>query len=276
MDDRNSNESKRRRDESTTSPKQHTRFDQEDNGVDDVQIDPSNDEAGQPSSSSAGVSKSSKRRKRKRKHTPADKKGGTTTGSSSGNKIFNGLMVALSTLESSQQQSNTTTDNSKDAADNDPYNYKSIKNQLQTLGATLSPQVHKRVHYLIATDGAVQNLTRRVRQALKRNVDIVDVAWVKECQEKEKRVDVANYLRNDLAESLLAEKEKEKKGKGANKKTDEGEGSDVPGEDNAGWSAPIQLDCCCVCHENGDDNCPWCINCNLTLARKANQCFPVK
>lgn len=139
-----------------------------------------------------------------------------------------------------------------------------LKQLLQSLGATISPQVHKRVNYLISTDSAVQNLTQRVRQAIKRKVDVVDVAWVKECREKGRRVEVDNYLCNELVECLVAEKEKRDRG---SKKICTS--IDVVQIDGAGWSTPVHLDCCCVCHENGDDDCPWCTDCNITLARKA-------
>ncbi len=150
-----------------------------------------------------------------------------------------------------------------DTGDDPHQNYKMLKQLLQSLGATISPQVHKRVHYLISTDSAVQNLTQRVRQAVKRKVDVVDVAWVKECREKGRRVKVDNYLCNDLVECLVAEKEK--RDKESNKICTS---SDVIQVENAGWSTPVNLNCCCVCHENGDNDCPWCTDCNITLARK--------
>ena len=50
--------------------------------------------------------------------------------------------------------------------------------------------------------------------------------------------------------------------------TDGGYDSDIPQDDNRGWSTPVQLDCCCVCHENGDDNCPWCTDCNINVSKK--------
>ena len=164
-------------------------------------------------------------------------------------------------------------------------NNKTLKQTLISHGATISPQVHKKVHYLIATDSAIQNLTQRVRQAYKRNVDIVHVNWIDECIKKKNttkkcsRVDVESYICNELVKTLIDEKEREKKKqKTSDGGGDDGNASDIPAEDNNGWSTPIELDCCCVCHENGDDNCPWCTGpentCNLTLARlaKKQQC----
>ncbi len=118
--------------------------------------------------------------------------------------------------------------------------------------------------------------TQRVRQAYKRNVDIVDVAWVTECIDVGKIVDVGKYICNKEVGCWIAEKEKEKEKKmkkAANCKSSVGDCDDKePDIDEegieGGWSTPIQLDCCCVCHENGDDACPWCVDCNLTIARK--------
>ena len=212
-----------------------------------------------------------RRNKRKRKHHSTagpNKNNEDTTATTSRNvSIFNGLVVALSALESKHDPKNevATATATVDETGGDPYqNYKMLKQLLQSLGATISPQVHKRVNYLISTDSAVQNLTQRVRQAIKRNVDVVDVAWVKECREKGRRVEVDNYLCNELVECLVAEKEKRDRG---SKKICTS--IDVVQIDGAGWSTPVHLDCCCVCHENGDDDCPWCTDCNITLARKA-------
>ena len=228
--------------------------------------------------------KKKKNRKRKRNHISANTD--TTTKNvkqtTSCNKhLFNGLILAISTLES--KQTNNTTSSSTTTIKDSSINNKTLKQTLTSHGATISPQVHKKVHYLIATDSAIQNLTQRVRQAYKRNVDIVNVDWIDECikknTEKCNRVDVESFLCNELVKTLIDEKEKEKKKqKTSDGGGDDGNTSDIPTEDTNGWSTPIELDCCCVCHENGDDNCPWCTGpentCNLTLARlaKKQQC----
>jgi len=266
-----SNHAKRRKDGGTTS---HIRFDQEDDDTETGMM--SSDSPTPRCSHDAYTSKKDKppKNKRKRNHPAATSKGGSAKCSK---RIFNGLIVAISTLESKQTNTNNGDCTDKDS-DDDPYqNYKALKNLLQSHGATISPQVHKRVHYLISTEAAVQNLTQRVRQALKRDVDIIDVAWVKECKGDNKRMDVQDHLCNELAQCLMAEKEKEKRMKSTKEdkvkgdKAGRGECSDAIEDENSGWSTPVQLDCCCVCHENGDDNCPWCTvagsECNLTLER---------
>jgi hypothetical protein len=216
------------------------------------------------------------KRKRKRHPTtrPNDDDEVTTAPRGDGN-FFNGLIVALSALESKHE--NLTDDiasaGSDSVAVDDPCrNYKTLKRLLLTHGATISPQVHKRVHYLISTERAVRNLTQRVRQARKRNVDVVDVSWVRDCRMTGTRLDIDKYLRNDLVKCLLAEKKERDEGY-TRKICAGGSGDDVVHDmdDNAGWSKPVELDCCCVCHENGDDACPWCTGsqeCNLTSARK--------
>ena len=129
-------------------------------------------------------------------------------------------------------------------------NTKALKSLLQSLGATVSPQVHKRVHYLISTDSAIQNLTQRVRQAFKRNVDIIDIEWVTKCREKNARVNADNYLCNELVQCLMEEKEREKrKTLASDGIVGEEDSGDIPDQSSAGWTKPIELDCCCVCHE---------------------------
>lgn len=213
------------------------------------------------SSQAAGkeeVNKATKERKRKRSSASSSS---TPQQTSADRAIFNGLILAVSTLESKM--------NDTDKEDNiETYNnYKTLTSIIKSNGATISPQVHKRVHYLVCTQQALNNLTQRVRQALKRNVEIIDVDWIKQCVGNGSRVGADNYLLNDVARELIKVKENEN----VSVKTKDGYESDIPDENAAGWSEPIELDCCCVCHENGDDNCPWCTDCNLNKKCKASE-----
>ena len=208
------------------------------------------------------ANKATKERKRKR---PSASSSSTPQETSA---IFNGLILAISTLESKVVNATICTTKEEEDTIETYSNYKTLSSIIKSNGATISPQVHKRVHYLVCTQQAVNNLTQRVRQALKRNVDIVDVDWIKQCVENGSRADADEYLRNDVARELMTVKEKEKQAFVTN---NGGYESDVPDENAAGWSEPIQLDCCCVCHENGDDNCPWCTDCNLNKKNKTEE-----
>lgn len=218
----------------------------------------------------------SRRNKRKRQNpstatadTASSKEEISSTATSScEKKLFNGLTLAISINQNNNMQ---TTDG--DVSIMKSTNQKSLKQTLKLHGATISPQIHKRVHYLICSNNAIQNITRPVRQAYKRNVDIVNVDWVNKCVTMNTRVNADDYICNDLVGKLIDEKEKEKNLPESG--IDDGYKSDaLPDEETTGWSTPIQLDCCCVCHENGDFKCPWCTgeqSCNLTLARLAKK-----
>lgn len=272
--------------------KQHIRFDdsQEKEVADHQEKKDDGIVTTSSTSSKEMFSSKSQKRKKKRKRTASTTTTTTTPSSDDNNKmIFNGLILALSTDNKVHQSNNNdsgnpstkscstnTTPNNNNNNNNEEDQYetlKSLKSLLQSHGATISPQVHKRVHYLICTSSAITNLTQRIRQAIKRNVDIVSVDWVRRCIEEDRRVDVTEYICNEKVREIMLEKERDEvKSKGGNKNegngASEGYESDIPQDDNNGWSEPIQLDCCCVCHENGDDNCPWCTDCNINLAKK--------
>ena len=41
---------------------------------------------------------------------------------------------------------------------------------------------------------------------------------------------------------------------------------------DVGWSEPVSLDCCCVCHDDDRDDCKWCCGenmCNVNLRKLA-------
>ena len=235
------------------------------------------------SNSNKGDDRNSKR-KRKRSITSdecTNSSTTTTTLNNSASCLFHGLTMAISTLESKQNEVNNETTFSS----NDEYhNYKTLKHILQSHGVAISSQVHKRVHYLIVTDTAVQYLTQRVRQAYKRNVTIVYISWIQECIRLGKLVNVDTHVCNDVVESLINEK------KAINGSTDKAvvvvaaaaaaASKMTENTNTTRWSSPILLDCCCACHDenNGDDghnNCPWCVkkfgahvDCNIITLEK--------
>lgn len=201
------------------------------------------------------------KKKRKRSHTPTSKKSDEEPIDSTTKKLFNGLTMSISTLESKETQVESG------------QSMKSVKQTLISQGAMIAPQVHKRVRCIICTPQAIENLTQRVRQALKRGVDIVDIKWLNDSVRRGKRLEVDGYLRNDLARALMAEKKEQDDIRQRANNIDE---VHIPDHATGGWSEPIELDCCCVCHENGDFNCPWCTNpdCNVySRMRKAGK-FP--
>ena len=232
--------------------------------------------------------------KRKRKHsstsdectnTNINSTTTTTTLNSSNNMIFHGLTIAISTLESKQTNgvNNNETTTSSSYSNDEYHNYKTLKHILQSCGATIASQVHKRVHYLIVTDTAVQYLTQRARQAYKRNVTIVYISWIQECIRLGKLVNVDTHVCNDVVESLINEK------KAITGSTDKAvvaaaaaASKTTLNTNTTRWSSPILLDCCCACHDenNGDDghnnnNCPWCVkkfgahvDCNIITLEK--------
>jgi len=137
------------------------------------------------------------------------------------------------------------------------------------------------VFAVICNQSAVTQLTQRVRKAIKKKHSlIIDVEWIKQCQIQQCRVDHEQYLLTDLALEVMEKRSD-------NNKSEEQAANVGISNDNEmivlekcsdndqmslhlteGWSAPVTLDCCCVCHETNRDDCKWCVDCNVTLARK--------
>ena len=176
--------------------------------------------------------------------------------------ILNGLTLAVTTLDKKRE------DNSSAAQ----LSWKNTIDKCKQNGAAITSQVHKRVHALIVGNAAVRNSTQRVRKALKLGIPIVDIGWIEACIKDGNRVDWADYSRNDEAKKAADAKKKASAAVASG-----AEGCDVKfdvSNDDAnavsGWSEAVELDCCCVCHENGDLECPWCTGekkCNLTKKR---------
>ena len=154
-----------------------------------------------------------------------------------------GMIIAVSTLDV-RGKSHTDSESS----------YKAIADLCQSLGASVTGQLHRRVSCLVCNPTAVNNATQRVRKAVKKNVPLVDVEWIRQCREQEKCVDLEPFRLDNVAVQVIESRPVES--------------SDAvyttPNEDElpaSVWSEPASLGCCCVCHENGDANCPWCTGC---------------
>lgn len=138
--------------------------------------------------------------------------------------------------------------------------------------------MHKKVFAVICNQSAVTQLTQRVRKAVKKkHALLIDVEWVRQCKIQCSRVDYEEYLLTELAETNIENRNNKIKSKekskfdGHQKSGDNGDVEEKLILPDAGWTEPIALDCCCVCHETDRDDCKWCVDCSVTLARKARQ-----
>jgi hypothetical protein len=197
-----------------------------------------------------GKCRSNNRKRKRYSVKDSEEHGGSTEGKSKRNRKggpFQGMILAVSTL------------NVKGRAHTDAQSsYKAISDLCRTLGASVTGQLHKRVIFLICNRSAVEHATQRVRKAFKRKVPLVDVAWVRQCHEEGKRMDHSDYCLDALASQFIESRIVD---------TADIDGVDVDETPESAWSEPTCLGCCCVCHENGDDKCPWCSQCDVNMAK---------
>jgi hypothetical protein len=217
-----------------------------------------------------------------------------------------GIVVAVSTLQNSEHQDPPSSEQKNDAATLSssssssaaaaaaaaaaPASYQSLSQMCRDLGATVSGQVHKRLHCVIATPAAIHHRTQRVRKANQRSVPLVDVDWIQQCQRQNQCLDLKPFLlllldpsssssssfslqpsssTTSASSSKETKKDKKstKKQKGEEAQDDNDNTSDpvesllMESNSSSGcWSEPVDCGCCCVCHENGtEQECPWCM-----------------
>ena len=128
----------------------------------------------------------------------------------------------------------------------------------------MTGQVHKKVFAVICNRSAVTQLTQRVRKAIKKGfVHLIDVEWIKQCKLEGQCVKHEEFLLTEDAKNFIEKRAKIMKAIEANNEPDS---SQV--DEDVGWTEPTSLDCCCVCHEDGRDDCEWCVDCNVTLRAK--------
>ena len=166
--------------------------------------------------------------------------------------VLNGLVLAVSSNHMNSSVKDSQHDNS----------YKTIVQELKEAGATISSQVHKRVHALVIPSSNKQDTepaTQRVRKAVKFNLNIVHVSWVRDSVQQGKRLPIEPYLLN-----------KNKALNDSNNNSNNNNGA-LKGEAQKTVNAQkikeesISLGCCCACHDMSDiaaaTDCPWCVDC---------------
>jgi hypothetical protein len=154
---------------------------------------------------------------------------------------LNGMVVSVSTLIG----------DSGDKGDIE-LSFNSVSLLCKELGADVKSQVCKRVQILICTQSAVKQATQRVRKAFKKKIPLVDVSWLEKCRKEQKRAEFEPYLLDKEAEEAIKNRQQSV--------SEEAISAEVPPD--TGWSEPVALGCCCVCHENGtEQDCKWCDNC---------------
>lgn len=160
-----------------------------------------------------------------------------------------GKIVAVSTL-------------SKSSVEDCPENFKNVMNLCKQAGADTTSQVHKRVMCVVATDSAVDGLTQRVRKGWKKGIPVVRVAWVRHCMDKGSLQPFDDFR--------VAPRSAKAQANSSKPTATDTKNESAPGKSEA-WSAPIELGCCCLCHDTckGLTECDWCIDCSVNTAAKA-------
>ena len=122
--------------------------------------------------------------------------------------------------------------------------FASVRSRAEALGGTYSATVHRNVHVLLASAGAVARKTQRVRKAAKLGVAVVDAApFLDACEAGTFDAD-AHALRVADADA------------------DGGGGKAVDLNDDACWVGSSKYDggCSCACHDvpGAPPFCDWC------------------
>lgn len=153
---------------------------------------------------------------------------------------------------------------------NDAPSYKAVVAIVTSLGAKATGQVHKGLTGVICNPSAVHHQTQRVRKAIKRGLPLISVDFLHACQQKKELLDFRDF------ELKVENLKTDNRSRNANNISglDDSANADAiniltqvlePRESQ--WSEPVGLGCCCICHEENDDTCPWCNDCDINKAK---------
>lgn len=156
----------------------------------------------------------------------------------------------------------------------DKHNYKYVVSLCEQAGARISGQVHQRVACVVATPEAagrgLHSPTQRVRKAWKRRIPVVGVQWIQDC------IDGRTFLPLNSKYLLFEQTSETSKSsvspsknsnystvvdlKSSIKEFDDNDGEALLDEKH------FDLGCCCVCHDIGEKECEWCVDCSVNKA----------
>jgi hypothetical protein len=163
---------------------------------------------------------------------------------------LSGLAFAITTLDIKGQPHS-----------DDSQSYKEVATILASLGGKATGQVHKGLTGLICNESAVRQRTQRVRKAIKRGLPLISVDFLLDCRQANALLSLGKY-------ELKVEDSPEEAGSTVNDNTGK---TYEPAVADSQWTEPVSLGCCCVCHENGDNACPWCDDCETNKANKQSK-----
>lgn len=235
--------------------------------------------AGPSSSPTMQANNKIKKRKRKTGVTESKKDGCSTDDftndpslTSSSNKKrtkkslpLRGLIIAISTIQSAEQEEDTTKDQVTKTTEN--LSYKEVAEICRQAGATISGQVHRKVHCLLCSSLAIHQATQRTRKAIKKNIPLVDLAWLHQCIKEGRKLELTPFLiPSTKLDQIINDQNKKKQTSSSSSAAiskdnvgNDNQNDDIP---ESGWSSPVNLGCCCSCHEFGTTkDCEWCADC---------------
>jgi hypothetical protein len=128
------------------------------------------------------------------------------------------------------------------------FSFAEVTARCAALGGKYSATVHKKVAVLLATPGAVERRTQRVRKAAKLGVAIVDAASYLRACDGGRRPDAADHALRPADGAAPAVEPPAACPKAVDINSD------------AYWAGAVTYDggCSCACHDEGKASCEWC------------------
>ena len=128
------------------------------------------------------------------------------------------------------------------------FSFADVAARCAALGGKYSATVHKKVAVLLATPGAVERRTQRVRKAAKLGVAIVDAASYLRACDGGRRPDAADHALRPADGAAPAVEPPAACPKAVDINSD------------AYWAGAVTYDggCSCACHDEGKASCEWC------------------
>lgn len=175
--------------------------------------------------------------------------------------LLGGKLFCISVNNGSANEEKPGADLSNDAT---KASYNDVKQIVEQLGGKISPTVHKRVDFMVATDSAVTTATQRIRKAHKFGIPVLRMEYIEFCtQHKKLPSDITPYVYNNIEEMVEKYKEAVATATALGKRKTCDTRTDTPNSDSHIPNISrddLVFECSCICHDRGEVSCSWCVD----------------
>lgn len=205
---------------------------------------------------------------------------------------FKNVLFSATVNQGTEKITSSDANTCRNEDDSSNVSYNDLKRMIEEMGGKVCATVHKKVDYLVASKGAVESATQRVRKADKFKVPVVSISFIEDVYNKRVTPDAVDsymFSSESISGSIQSYKGSHSSTDITSKQADTVLTEEVGGRPKKSKKRPIgdiketntasdeadniykvpsfvsseTFDCACICHDRGESSCSWCASVHI-------------